>query len=97
MQHECREYIVCEKTDGHRYLLVHLVSRDGRQDFFLVSRKNAVTTVSPRSVAPLPPMHEDRKLVNLFDGELVLDRHNSTPSFLVFDALNVFEPKNVML
>lgn len=73
------------------------MTRDGRQEYYLVSRKNAVTQVQSRCQAPLPASQEERSLVNLFDGELMLDRHRNTPTFLVFDALNVFGSSNVML
>ena len=81
------KFLVCEKTDGLRYFLIET----NRNEFFITDRQYNVRKVTPRYCdfkqlegQKLPPV------VNIFDGELVLDNHQpDIPIFLVFDAILV--------
>jgi hypothetical protein len=72
-----RRYVVCEKTDGVRHLLVSL-ELDGKRAAFLVNRAFDTVTVStmiPRGT--------------ILDGELVAVRGGAKPVFLIHDAVCV--------
>lgn len=73
-----RQYVVCEKTDGVRHLLVSL-ELDGKRAAFLVNRAFDMTPVStmiPRGT--------------VLDGELVPRKEpGARPVFLVYDAVLV--------
>jgi hypothetical protein len=60
-------YMVCEKTDGTRYLL--LARPDGA---FFIDRKNSVRRLPPLAF-PLPDDPRGSHLNTLMDGELVVD------------------------
>lgn len=70
-----REYLVCEKTDGTRHMLVSF-EHEGRRSTFLVNRAfdcQPVSTMIPRGT--------------VLDGELVVPKAGTRPVFLVYDAV----------
>lgn len=81
---QMRKYLVCEKSDGLRYFLIE--TKD--HAFYIVDRKYDVRKVNPRFVDMRPVGAESIRILNIFDGELILDRHQpDIPIFLVFDAI----------
>lgn len=96
---KARDYYVCEKTDGLRYLLY--CSNEGPQDIhYLVDRKN-----NYYYVRNLHFPHQSDETFNkfhsetIFDGELVEDKYTdgrpSVIKYLVFDCL-VLDNQNLM-
>jgi len=90
--------LVCEKTDGMRFLLLEILI--GRQLMvFLVDRQYNFRMVSHfHTTTPNPYLPEGTNLskvmiANFFDGELVVDspwrKESLAPIFLIFDALIV--------
>ncbi|TDZ87588.1 mRNA-capping enzyme subunit alpha [Colletotrichum sidae] len=85
-----KDYYVCEKSDGIRYLL-YLTEDDGREIHYLIDRKNDYWFIKNSS------FHFPRKddltkfhTRTLIDGELVMDdvgKGQKEPRFLVFDCL----------
>eukprot|EP00347_Sterkiella_histriomuscorum_P022369 403330727 len=78
------KFIVCEKSDGLRYFLIET----NKKEFYIVDRQFNIRKVSPRYIdfSQTAPS----AIVNIFDGELVLDNHQrDIPIFLVFDAMLV--------
>ncbi len=65
-----RKYLVCEKSDGLRYFLIETLEHL----FYLVDRKYDVRKVIPRYFDPRPALSK-AKILNIFDGELILDSH----------------------
>lgn len=93
-----RDYYVCEKTDGLRYLMY--CSRDKEKDIhYLIDRKNDYYYVRHLHF----PHHEDKSFDRfhtdtIFDGELVEDVYPDRPSvikYLVFDCL-VLDKRSLM-
>ncbi|TNV72920.1 hypothetical protein FGO68_gene2376 [Halteria grandinella] len=87
------DFIVCEKSDGQRYLLVETMNPSG---FFLINRKNQMTQVSPKHSTFFSTESGKFLIMNIFDGELLMDRGSKTPVLLIFDALFVRGQKSVM-
>ncbi|KAJ2894196.1 hypothetical protein MKZ38_007836 [Zalerion maritima] len=91
-----RDYFVCEKSDGIRYLL-YLTSISGadgtpHETPFLIDRKNTYWHIGvtelhfPQKNGPDSSFHTD----TLIDGELVMDEYPDgakIPRFIVFDCL----------
>lgn len=92
--------LICEKSDGVRYLLIHfkngkVLFLGRRLEFFIVD----LVTNLPK----IPTNKFDWEIINLIDGELILDKSTSTPNgkmnfvkinevlyevkFIVFDAI----------
>ncbi|KAK4188694.1 mRNA capping enzyme alpha subunit-like protein [Podospora australis] len=98
-----KDYFVCEKSDGIRYLLYLTVDEFGKECHYLIDRKNDYWFIHrynlhfPLQSDPLG-FHVD----TLIDGELVMDRVPGAPDgrfepkFLVFDLL-VLDGKNDIL
>jgi hypothetical protein len=63
---------VLEKSDGIRYLMVETTNPD---EMFLIDRKYNMQKVFPRFALPFKKINEQRRVVNIFDGEVILDRH----------------------
>jgi hypothetical protein len=99
MEIQCSKTIVCEKTDGVRFLMVEvLLGKD--QLTLLVDREYTFRLVShlhPQSCSEhlidRSQKRDSLQIVNVFDGELVSDRpwreNNTAPIYLVFDCLVV--------
>jgi mRNA guanylyltransferase len=93
-----KDYYVCEKTDGLRYLMY--CTNDGEQDIhYLIDRKNDYWYVRHLHF----PHHQDKTYNRfhtdtIFDGELVEDVYPDRPSiikYLVFDCL-VLDKQSLM-
>jgi hypothetical protein len=78
------EYLVLEKSDGLRYLLIETTCPE---EMFLVDRKYTFRKVFPRFALPIKSNSTKRQIFNIFDGELILDRHSKIPTYLIFDAI----------
>jgi hypothetical protein len=74
INHEPSKYLICEKSDGIRYLLLHFYNNkilllNRKLEFFQIETKN-----------PFAEAHfklEDWEIKNFIDGELVLDKVTS--------------------
>lgn len=69
-QNDPQRYLICEKSDGIRYLLIQFYNRklillNRKLEFFLIETKNSF----PEAKNKL----DDWELLNFIDGELVLD------------------------
>ena len=89
-----QDYLVCEKSDGVRYLLLmHKNSLDKSNSVYLVNRKfQFISLPDFQQVLPMVTNFQDV----LLDGELLVDdiklsdgRIKKQATFLVFDALHV--------
>ena len=94
---QSKKSIVCEKTDGFRFLLVEVI-RGNQTLLFLVDRQYKFRQIWHfHPSEPKPFMQQNSQLnrafhiVNIFDGELVNDhpwrKDNSAPIFLIFDSI----------
>ncbi|KAL9617439.1 MAG: hypothetical protein Q9160_007751 [Pyrenula sp. 1 TL-2023] len=88
-----KDYYVCEKTDGIRYLLYMTQGNIGEDAAYLIDRKNDYYFV-PGCHFPVPedPTFAKFHLETILDGELVCDTYpggHSEIKFLVFDCLIV--------
>ncbi|KAL2752658.1 hypothetical protein ACRALDRAFT_1044680 [Sodiomyces alcalophilus JCM 7366] len=84
-----KDYFVCEKSDGIRYLL-YLTEENGRETVYLIDRKNDFWHVGNTSAHF--PLKDDMQAFHtrtIIDGELVIDVEDgkNVPRFLVFDCL----------
>lgn len=88
--------LVCEKTDGMRFLLLEVLIGQQNVMTFLIDRQYNFRMVSHLyHSTPVPYLIPNSRtgfmIVNFWDGELVIDRawrkNSSAPIFLVFDAL----------
>lgn len=100
-----RQTLVCEKTDGMRYLLLEAINGTGKTWWILVNRKYDMYMVKAAPDQGEIIHQGDRasnsrlEIRNLFDGELVNDKEwrsknvytgeKPKPIFLVFDAILV--------
>jgi mRNA guanylyltransferase len=98
-----RDYYVCEKSDGMRYLLYLTIDDEGREIHYLIDRKNDYWFV-PQGGLHFPTSQnvEGFHTNTLIDGELVLDKipgdhapPKYQPKFLVFDCM-VLDGKSLM-
>ncbi|CAN8096362.1 unnamed protein product [Discula destructiva] len=86
-----KDYYVCEKTDGIRYLLYLTKDEFGAETVYLIDRKNDYYFIHHRNLHF--PRENDEGAFHvdtIIDGELVMDRQpdgTEMPSFLVFDCL----------
>lgn len=95
-----RKTIVCEKTDGMRFLLIEVIYYGQPPMVFLVDRQYRFRIVwhyHPSEASHHLPKNtnisKNLTIANIFDGELVFDKawrkgqENSIPIFLIFDCL----------
>ncbi|KHJ33992.1 putative mrna capping enzyme [Erysiphe necator] len=88
---ENKDYYVCEKTDGMRYLLYFTEDEAGREIHYFINRKNEFWFI-PRGKFHCPTL-QDRQgwhTKTIVDGELVIDTLPSgetQPVYLVFDCM----------
>jgi mRNA guanylyltransferase len=86
-----RDYFVCEKSDGMRYLLYLTQDDQGNEIHYLIDRKNDYWFVPPNMLHfPIPGDHTGFHIDTLIDGELVLDQVDGggkQPKYLVFDCM----------
>ncbi|TPX13787.1 uncharacterized protein E0L32_005731 [Thyridium curvatum] len=94
-----KDYYVCEKSDGIRYLLYLTADESGRECHYLIDRKNDFWYLNHRNLHfPLPNDIEAFHTHTLVDGELVMDDLGGgvmEPKFLVFDCI-VLDNKPLM-
>ncbi|KAG0647460.1 mRNA processing 2 [Hyphodiscus hymeniophilus] len=94
-----KDYFVCEKSDGMRYLLYLTEDEHGREAQYLIDRKNDYWYIPPDELHF--PIQNDRQgfhINTLIDGELVMDKvpgGGMQPKYLVFDCL-VLDGNNLM-
>lgn len=92
-----RDYLVCEKSDGLRCLILALVNHDtGEEGCFLITRENEYFIVPnfhfPRNPSPKQPEDFDQPHDGtIIDGELVMSKNPFTGDkelrYLIFDCL----------
>ncbi|KAK1756060.1 mRNA capping enzyme, catalytic domain-containing protein [Echria macrotheca] len=86
-----KDYYVCEKSDGIRYLLYLTTDDNGGELHYLIDRKNDYWLIHQRNLHfPLQNDYQAFHTGTLIDGELVVDKLPSgeeVPKFLVFDLL----------
>jgi len=90
-----KDYFVCEKSDGIRYLLYLTTDEKGRECHYLIDRKNDYWHIPNHHLHfPLPDADvQSFHSHALIDGELVMDSATpggggpTEPKFLVFDLL----------
>ncbi|KAH7329191.1 mRNA capping enzyme, catalytic domain-containing protein [Stachybotrys elegans] len=86
-----KDYYVCEKSDGIRYLLYSTADDNGIETHYLIDRKNDYWYITNRFLHF--PLENDQSAFHtgtLIDGELVwdtMDDGTKIPKFLVFDCL----------
>ncbi|KAF3770576.1 mRNA capping enzyme, alpha subunit [Cryphonectria parasitica EP155] len=94
-----KDYYVCEKTDGIRYLLYLTQDEHGSEAVYLIDRKNDFWFMQNRNLHfPTKESEGAYHTDTVIDGELVMDRQpdgTEKPSFLVFDCL-VLDSKLLM-
>ncbi|CAG9937807.1 unnamed protein product [Clonostachys rosea f. rosea IK726] len=85
-----KDYFVCEKSDGIRYLL-YSTEDQGREAHFLIDRKNDYWYINNSNLhLPLPDNPTGFHTQTIIDGELVwdkLDDGSKRPTFYMFDCL----------
>lgn len=86
-----KDYYLCEKSDGIRYLLYATTDENGEECHYLIDRKNDFWYIHQRNLH-FPTIEDPNAFhVNtLIDGELVMDDVGNgvkEPRFLVFDCL----------
>lgn len=77
---QTEEYIVAEKSDGQRYFLIETINP---AEMYIVDRKYRILKVYPKFMLNYksnkkknPQAQEkEHKIINIFDGELIVDRH----------------------
>ncbi|EOO04446.1 putative mrna capping enzyme alpha protein [Phaeoacremonium minimum UCRPA7] len=86
-----RDYYVCEKTDGIRYLLYLTSDETGSEIHYLIDRKNDFWFIHHKNLHfPLQGDDQAFHTRTIVDGELVIDEEpdgTKKPKFLVFDCL----------
>lgn len=86
-----RDYYVCEKSDGMRYLLYLTQDEEGGELHYLIDRKNDYWFIPKDSLHfPIPEDMSGFHINTLIDGELVVDTMpdgSKQPKFLVFDCM----------
>ncbi|KAF5026649.1 hypothetical protein F66182_1275 [Fusarium sp. NRRL 66182] len=86
-----KDYYVCEKSDGIRYLLYSTEDGAGNEVHYLIDRKNDYWFITNRNLHfPLENSQEAFHTNTLVDGELVWDTvadGKRVPKFLVFDCM----------
>jgi mRNA guanylyltransferase len=84
-------YLVCEKSDGVRYLLYMSKDGDGEELHYLIDRKNEFWEMYQKNLHfPLASSEAEFHTHTLIDGELVMDTTKDgrrEPKFLAFDCL----------
>lgn len=98
-----RDYYVCEKSDGMRYLLYLTADHEGHEIHYLIDRKNDYWFVPTDGLHfPTTQSEQGFHTNTLIDGELVLDKVPGNhappkyqPNFLVFDCM-VLDGKTLM-
>jgi mRNA guanylyltransferase len=86
-----RDYYVCEKSDGMRYLLYSTRDDEGGELHYLIDRKNDYWFIPPNTIHfPIPNDETGFHTDTLIDGELVFDtlpNGGKQPKYLVFDCM----------
>ncbi|KAH8801475.1 mRNA capping enzyme, catalytic domain-containing protein [Xylogone sp. PMI_703] len=86
-----RDYYVCEKSDGIRYLLYLTADENGEEIQYLIDRKNDYWWIPKGGLhLPVPKAVEAFHTETIIDGELVMDRlpnGRQQLKYLVFDCL----------
>ena len=87
-----KDYYVCEKSDGHRYLLYLTDDGYGGEAQYLIDRRNNFWYI-PKDTLHFPIDNNNPQgfhVESLIDGELVMDKvpgGGLEPKYLVFDCL----------
>ncbi|KDN43945.1 mRNA capping enzyme, alpha subunit [Tilletiaria anomala UBC 951] len=93
------DFWVCEKSDGQRVLVFIVINpTTGRQEVFLINRKNEYKRVDNIYFPSPPGAHLAQANNTLLDGELVWDTEKSgrrVLRLLLFDAL-IVQDDNIM-
>ncbi|KAK2605540.1 hypothetical protein N8I77_008370 [Diaporthe amygdali] len=88
-----KDYFVCEKTDGIRYLLYLTTDEVGDEIAYLIDRKNDFWFMQYRNLHfPTPENEGGQHDKSIIDGELIMSRQpngSEKPQFLVFDCLTL--------